>query len=161
MSDPDPDSLRVSDEERDAVAAQLQDSLDAGRIDLSEFDERTRAAYDAATYGELNRLLTDLPGAVPAVPPRTDGRSSPTTSGMAAKPSNDLGTGALVCGVMSVVAFFPFSILAIVLGAIGIGKANKGSGHDKSRAIAGLILGSVSLPVWATFVTLSSTLWWG
>lgn len=154
MTEPDPASLRVSDEERNAVAAQLQDSLDAGRLNLNEFDERTRAVYDAATYEELNRLLTDLPGAALAVPPTTEEQRSPTSPKTPEESPNDLGTRALACGAMSVVAFFPFSILAIVFGAVGIDKANKGLDHNRSRAIAGLILGSVSLPVWITIIVL-------
>ncbi len=152
MTQPDPTALRVSDEERSAVAAQLQDSLDAGRINLGEFDERTRAVYDAVTYGELNRLLADLPGAVPAVPPAAD----PRPEGTRPDQSNSLGTGALACGIFSVVSFFPFSVIAIVLGAVGIDKANKGLADNRSSAIAGLILGAVSLPVWITIIVLTA-----
>ncbi|WP_051325974.1 DUF1707 and DUF4190 domain-containing protein [Glycomyces tenuis] len=168
MSQPDPASLRVSDEERNAVAAQLQDSLDAGRINLSEFDERTRAVYDAATYDELNRLLSDLPGAVPAVPPTAVEQAPPPRPRAPAappeapqEPSNAMGNGALICGLVSVFSFFPFSVMAIVLGAIGIDKANKGLADNRSSALAGLILGSVSLPVWITFIVLGSVFWWG
>lgn len=161
MPEPDPASLRVSDEERSAVAAQLQDSLDAGRIDLSEFDDRTRAVYTAATYDELNRLIGDLPGAVPAVPPTADRSDSPPPERARTKRYyNTLGTGALACGLFSVVSFFPFSIMAIVLGAIGLDKAKKGQADNRSNALAGLVLGSVTLPVWITIIVLGSIFWW-
>ncbi len=155
MPQPDPASFRVSDQERGAVAAQLQESLDAGRITLAEFDERTRAVYAALTYEELNRLLADLPGAVPAVPPASEKAPPPEAP---AAPSNGMGTGALVCGMLSVVNFFPFSILAIVLGAIGVDKANKGLADNRSSALSGLILGAVTLPVWVTVIVL--TVFW-
>jgi hypothetical protein len=156
MSQPDPSSLRVSDQERNAVAAQLQESLDAGRITLGEFDERTRAVYEALTYEELNRLLADLPGAAPAIPPATEEPAPPSKEPTA--PSNGMGTGALACGMLSVVSFFPFSILAIVLGAIGIDKANKGLADNRSSAITGLLLGAVTLPVWITIMVFTG-LW--
>jgi len=133
----------------------LQESLDAGRITLAEFDERTRAVYAALTYEELNRLLADLPGAVPAVPPASEKAPPPEAP---AAPSNGMGTGALVCGMLSVVNFFPFSILAIVLGAIGVDKANKGLADNRSSALSGLILGAVTLPVWVTVIVL--TVFW-
>ena len=160
MSQPDPASLRVSDAERDAAVAQLQSSLDAGRINLAEFDERTRAVYDAATYDELNRLLNDLPGAVLAVPPAAETRMRPPPPKPPVEPSNAIGTAALACGLFSVVSFFPFSIVAIVLGAIGIDKANKGQADNRSSAIAGLILGSISLPVWITLIVIGTVFWW-
>ncbi len=69
-----------------------------------------------------------------------------------------MGTGALVCGMLSVVNFFPFSILAIVLGAIGVDKANKGLADNRSSALSGLILGAVTLPVWVTVIVL--TVFW-
>ncbi len=156
MTPPDPAALRVSDEERNAVAAQLQDSLDAGRINLGEFDERTRAVYDAVTYGELNRLLADLPGAVPAVPPAADREAGPRPAKARPDQYNSLGTGALACGIFSVVSFFPFSLIAIVLGAVGVDKANKGLADNRSSAIAGLILGAVSLPAWVTIIVLTA-----
>lgn len=44
----------------------LRDALNEGRIDLSEYDERLQQAFAAKTYGELDRLLDDLPGVTPA-----------------------------------------------------------------------------------------------
>ena len=44
----------------------LRAALNEGRIDLSEYDERLQQAFAAKTYGELDRLLDDLPGVTPA-----------------------------------------------------------------------------------------------
>ena len=41
-------------------------ALEEGRLDLHEYDERLQAAYGAKTYGELDELLTDLPGTATA-----------------------------------------------------------------------------------------------
>lgn len=71
---PDPmtagrDGLRVSDAERDAVAAELAEHLKDGRLDAAEFDERVGRAVTAKTRGDLDRLLADLPRPAPAPPP--------------------------------------------------------------------------------------------
>ena len=65
---------RASDKERDAVVQRVQDAFAEGRLDDTEFDERTRAALTARTHAELDALLADLPaataapGSAPAVP---------------------------------------------------------------------------------------------
>ena len=61
--------LRVSDAERDAVAGELARHLQDGRLDTAEFDERLSQAMTARTRGDLDRLLTDLPGTAPEQPP--------------------------------------------------------------------------------------------
>ncbi|WP_084546465.1 DUF1707 SHOCT-like domain-containing protein [Glycomyces arizonensis] len=60
MSTPDP-SMRVSNAEREAIIAKLHIATEEGRLELDEFAERSRDAYAAKTYGELERLLNDLP----------------------------------------------------------------------------------------------------
>jgi len=61
--------LRVSDAERDAVAAELAEHLKDGRLDTAEFDERVGGAVTAKTRGDLDRLLADLPRPAPVPPP--------------------------------------------------------------------------------------------
>ena len=58
---PDPSRLRISDDDRHAVAEVLRTAAGEGRIDLEELEERLEAAYAAKTYGELVPLTIDLP----------------------------------------------------------------------------------------------------
>lgn len=58
MKDPD---LRASDAERDAVARELGQHFQDGRLDKAEFDERVTAAMAAKTERDLDQVLTDLP----------------------------------------------------------------------------------------------------
>jgi hypothetical protein len=53
--------LRVSDAERDAVASELGQHFQDGRLDRVEFDERVGAAIAAKTRHDLDSLLADLP----------------------------------------------------------------------------------------------------
>jgi Flp pilus assembly protein TadB len=54
-------SLRASDADRDAVAERLRQAAVEGRLDPDELEQRLHAALRARTYGELDRLLADLP----------------------------------------------------------------------------------------------------
>jgi hypothetical protein len=57
--------LRISNADRELAIAQLQAALDEGRIDLVEFDERAKTAYEAKTNAELDLIFDDLPGGRP------------------------------------------------------------------------------------------------
>lgn len=53
--------LRASDADRQVAADRLRAAHDEGRLDLHEYDRRLADAYAAVTYGDLERLFTDLP----------------------------------------------------------------------------------------------------
>lgn len=157
MSMPD-DRMRISNDEREAVAVQLREALDAGRLHLHEFDERTRALYEAQTYGEVERLLEDLPAA--HLPERPAPPAAPKQSPLQRKASNHVGHVALGMGVLSFASFMPFTILAVVFGVIGLDNYKKGKADSRGFALAGLILGAVSVPVWIAFFLVAAMLWW-
>jgi hypothetical protein len=81
----DPARLRISDEDRHAVAEVLRHAAGEGRIDLEELDERLEAAYAAKTYGDLVPITADLPAAAatprPVVPPAAAPRPPATIGG--------------------------------------------------------------------------------
>lgn len=52
---------RVADADRNDVIERLNEQHACGRLDLEEFDVRVSAALDAHTFGELHRLVSDLP----------------------------------------------------------------------------------------------------
>lgn len=65
------EDLRVGDSERDQTATQLSEHFAAGRLDISEFNERTEQALSARTRGELDLVLSDLPLLPVTVKPST------------------------------------------------------------------------------------------
>jgi hypothetical protein len=73
----DRDEMRAGDGDRQLVAERLKAALDEGRLDLGEYDERLQRTYSAKTYGDLQGLLTDLPGTIPV----THSQVQPVTSG--------------------------------------------------------------------------------
>jgi hypothetical protein len=66
--------LRASHDDRDRVVELLRVSAGDGRLTAEELDERLELAMTARTYGELTRLVADLPAqgsaASPAAAPR-------------------------------------------------------------------------------------------
>ena len=54
--------IRASDEDRDRTVSLLREHHAAGRLTAEEFNERIDKAYEAKTVGELDELMTDLPG---------------------------------------------------------------------------------------------------
>jgi hypothetical protein len=81
----DRDGMRAGDNERQAVADKLRSALDEGRLDLHEYDERVQQAYSAKTYGELDSLVTDLPGTIPAQQSRVQPYQAPAAPQPAAE----------------------------------------------------------------------------
>ncbi|MGJ5753016.1 uncharacterized protein DUF4190 [Streptomyces puniciscabiei] len=93
----------------------------------------------------------------PAAPPM--GYPQAPGYAMPMQPSNGMGTTGLVLGIIGVVCSLTIAmeilgmilgILAIIFGAIGRGKANRGEATNKGAATAGLVCGiiaTVLLPV--------------
>jgi uncharacterized protein DUF1707 len=55
-------SLRASDDDREKVADRLRHAVHEGRLTTDEFETRLGSALGAKTYGELDSVLSDLPG---------------------------------------------------------------------------------------------------
>jgi hypothetical protein len=77
--------MRIGDAERDAAAADLGEHFTAGRLTLEELHERLEAVFAAKTFGQLARIMSDLPG-----PGRLPGLArlarQPATPGMPGRP---------------------------------------------------------------------------
>jgi len=58
--------LRVSDEDRERVAAEIREHFAHGRLDSDELSDRLGRAYGARTAGELDSLRADLPQVAPS-----------------------------------------------------------------------------------------------
>jgi Domain of unknown function (DUF1707) len=59
------DRIRTSDADRERVAARLREHFAEGRLSSDELDERISAALTAKTFGDLQRIMADLPDPVP------------------------------------------------------------------------------------------------
>ncbi|MFD7653818.1 DUF1707 domain-containing protein [Actinosynnema sp. NPDC059797] len=54
--------FKAADDDRGAVADKLAKAHAEGRLTQAEFDERSRAVWEARSYAELHQLTADLPG---------------------------------------------------------------------------------------------------
>ena len=72
-----PHVLRIGDAERDAAAADLGEHYVAGRLTLDELHERLGTVFCAKTYGQLTRVMADLPRLRRPMPPDRQGMPSP------------------------------------------------------------------------------------
>ena len=59
-------ALRASDSDRERIVDRLRHAAAEGRLHADELEERVGAAFSARTYGELDRLVRDLPTPAPA-----------------------------------------------------------------------------------------------
>jgi hypothetical protein len=139
------DSIRVSDADRDRVTAQLRDHFAAGRITPGELDERLSAALNAKTFGDLRRIMADLPGPVPA-PLRTAPPPLRTTPAWAVRrrpPFPPLilpallaallipGTGWLLAAFVNVILLS--WLMTFVAGAFALGRSQRRWHHHGGR----------------------------
>jgi hypothetical protein len=82
---PDRSAFRASDADREQVAEALRQAAADGRLTLTELDERIEALYAAKTYGELEPVVSDLPGVLG--PTLRDPNASAVTPRQSAIPS--------------------------------------------------------------------------
>jgi Domain of unknown function (DUF1707) len=125
--------IRASDADRDRAATLLGKHHAAGRLNSAEFHERMEKAMDAATIGELDELMDDLPAIdiydLPDASLRRRPRESPGQSLLAARPDADLPSA-------------------------GIGsRAGAGLSRAPQGPLDGLSPGATAIVAWATVAT--------
>jgi Domain of unknown function (DUF1707) len=59
------DQMRAADEDRERTAARLRQALEEGRLTLDEVDQRLVDVYASKTFGDLDRVVADLPQLTP------------------------------------------------------------------------------------------------
>jgi hypothetical protein len=120
--------MRAADVDRDRAVGFLTTAFTEGRLTKDEYDARVDAALNARTYGDLDSVVTDLPGAriVPVI---------------RARGTNGLAIASLACGV-SQVMFGPLTTIpAIVLGHMARHQIKRTGEDGAGLALAGLMLG--------------------
>jgi Domain of unknown function (DUF1707) len=140
--------LRIGTAERTSAMKALDAHLEAGRLGVEEYGDRSAKAASASTASELTELFTDLPaphpelpGAapLPAVPPQTAQLPVVTSSGTVAQRGNAF----LDVAAPRVMAVMPFVALALFFTVGGwwwfllipaAGALLYGSRHNDDRA---------------------------
>lgn len=132
------DTLRISDNEREAAVAQLGEHYAVGRLSKQEYDERAETAWSAKTKADLAPLFLDLPS--PQAQRPVAQRSRPVT-GRRRRFHGAHSWGPLpmvpiwfVLIALSVITYLPFWILGFVA-MFAVGSRNWGARgcHPSSR----------------------------
>lgn len=93
-----------------------------------------------------------------------DGRDAQANSSTThlVTPANGLGTAGMVLGIVGAVIClvpvvgFLLGLLATIFGGIGLTKANRGEATNKGMAIAGLVLGIITMAVWPVLIAIAA-----
>jgi uncharacterized protein DUF4190/uncharacterized protein DUF1707 len=129
-------NMRAADADRDRAVSFLSTAYTEGRLGKDEYDARLESALSARTYADLDRIVTDLPGARIGPVPRR-----------AANPTNGLAIASLACGLAQF-AFGPLpTIPAIVLGHMARHQIKRTGEQGAGMALAGLMLGWAAIVV--------------
>ncbi|EGG46628.1 protein of unknown function [Streptomyces griseoaurantiacus] len=145
-------SMLASHADRERAVDVLRAGFSEGRLQQAELEKRVARAYEARTVGELGLLVADLPqGPMPVQPAVTP---VPRTFLPAPVPprNNGKAVGSLVCGILTTMTAGLTGIPAVVLGHTARSEIRRtGEGGD-GFAVAGLILGWLSIAGWAVFL---------
>jgi hypothetical protein len=144
--------LRIGTTERTAAMKALDAHLEAGRLGVEEYADRSAIAANATLASELAELFTDLPAphpdltgqsSVPSVPPTKAMPAVSADAAVAERRSSFLeGWGPRVVAIMPIVAVLLFFatrqwwwfLLIPAAGALVYGGgAGRGDDHDRDR----------------------------
>ncbi|MFD4292971.1 DUF1707 domain-containing protein [Rhodococcus sp. NPDC058532] len=99
----EPPDIRIGTAEREQALDQLSQHFSAGRLTVTEFDERSGLIAVSSTRGELDRLLADLP----ALSPQTSVPAAAESGPVAASPRPDwAGRIVALVPLIALVLFF-------------------------------------------------------
>jgi len=134
--------LRIGTAEREAAAAALNAHLEAGRLGVEEYADRSAVAANAVTADELLALFTDLPEPHPALP-----GAAPAVAPQAVVPQRRFASSwgtriAAASPILALILFFvlnsagvPMAWLAFLLiplvGALGFSKERQDEREER------------------------------
>lgn len=153
-------AMLASHADRERAVDVLRAGFSEGRLQQDELDKRTARVYQARTVGELSLIVADLPQG--PSPVQQFGQASfnqpqpyvPRTFLPAPPPTNSKAVGSLVCGVLTTMTAGLTGIPAVILGHSARSEIRRSGEGGDGYAMAGLILGWISIAGWAMFILL-------
>ncbi|GAA1580516.1 MULTISPECIES: DUF1707 and DUF4190 domain-containing protein [Streptomyces] len=158
-------AMRASHTDRDRTVDVLKAAFAEGRLSHEEYGQRFDAAARAQTYGELARLVADLPagpmqgpfGALPAaVPPAFAPHPPPLVMPPPQRRVNGLAIASLVMGVMSLPTFGVSAPGAVITGHIAKAQVRARGEEGAGMATVGLVLGWLAMGGWVLLILLAA-----
>ena len=135
--------------DRDRTMDVLKSAYTEGRLNKSEFDERSERVLAARTYADLHALIADLPSGPggPALPAPYPGGYPGYYSPQLAQRTNGFAVGALITGLVPF-----FGVPAVILGHVARAQIKRTGEHGDGLAVAGMVLGYLWLALWALVI---------
>jgi hypothetical protein len=146
-----PSGMLASAADRDRVLDVLKSAYGDGRLSKDEFDLRSNQVLAARHYGDLARIVGDLPGGGGFGPP--PGTYPPATYPRAGyyldnrPPTNGMAIGSLVCSLCGFIP--PATILAVIFGHVARRQIRSTGQRGDGLAMAGLVIGYIGVAFWA------------
>lgn len=107
--------IRIGTAERESASQALNAHLEAGRLGVEEYADRSALAANATTAADLEALFTDLPEPHPTLP----GQAVVPRAAAAPPERRFSGTGARIAAASPILAL----VLFFVLNSAGVGMA--------------------------------------
>jgi hypothetical protein len=159
--------IRVSDAERQAVAAQLHAATVEGRLTLEEFGDRSARVYASRTWADLASVIDDLPAPMPAGTMPRGMMPMAVPVARPATPSNLLPLLALIFGALSLPAATCSGggalagVAGIVLGILGLRRVRRGTADGRAMALIGIVCGGLGIVATVALMTLLGVVGFG
>lgn len=134
-----PPAMLAGTADRERAIDVLKAGFAEGRLTQAEYDERAASVYAARTYGDLARVVADLPaGPLVGVPAAG---SSPAAALPAPPTTNSLAVASLICGLAELPTLGVSALPAVILGIRARQQIRQTGQRGDGLAVAGLILG--------------------
>lgn len=151
-------SMLAAHADRERAVDVLKAGFSEGRLPQDEYERRVERAYQARTVGELTLLVADLPQGPTAAQPSVMAPMPPMVprtfmpAPVLPPPTNSKAVGAMVCGVLTTMSLGLTGIPAVILGHTARAEMKRTGEGGEGFALAGLILGWLSVAGWAFFL---------
>ncbi|MFE6867785.1 DUF1707 and DUF4190 domain-containing protein [Kitasatospora sp. NPDC057692] len=157
-------AMRAATADRERTVDVLKAAFAEGRLSAAEYGDRFDAASTAQTYGQLARLVADLPSG-PMVAPQM---MAPTMAGPVVVPvpptflpppparrTNALAVTSLVLGLLCVPTGGLLGVPAVIAGHVGRRQAAERNEDGDGMAVTGIVFGWLSIAFWALILTVA------
>ncbi|MGA4840190.1 DUF1707 and DUF4190 domain-containing protein [Streptomyces sp. G45] len=147
-------SMLAGHSDRERAVDVLRAGFAEGRLQQQEYERRVERAYQARTVGELGLLVADLPQGPTGFQQAPAPMAVPATFLPAPAPTNSKATAAMVCGIATFLTFGATAVPAVILGHIARGEIRHTHESGDGQAVAGLVLGWLSIAGWVLLLLL-------
>ncbi|MDY0815398.1 DUF1707 and DUF4190 domain-containing protein [Kitasatospora purpeofusca] len=150
-------AMRAATADRERTVDVLKAAFAEGRLSAAEYGERFEAASTAQTYGQLARLVADLPSGPMVAPQMTVAQAGPVLlpvppTFLAPPPprrTNAVAVTSLVLGLLCVPTGGLLGVPAVITGHIGRRQAAERNEEGDGMAVTGIVFGWLSIAFWA------------